>query len=435
MRARSRVSLWSAATLASTIVLLGSAPAHGAFGVVSHLPGFGTSALNLGGLATDAAGNVYVLADVRVRKFDPAGTVLAEWGASGIGDGQFRDPSGIAVDPFGNVYVADSGNDRIQKFDANGVFLGTLGGPGAGDGQFDNPSAVATDAAGNLYVAEIGNDRVQKLDPTGAFLAKWGSAGSGPGQFADPFGIAVSGGGVYVADTGNDRMQQFTADGAFVREWGATGAGPGQFERPQDVATGPEGVYVGDSGSNARVQVFSADGAFSREFGCHGLAAGALSSVSSLGVDPFGSVYVGSFTTVTRLILPNARIQKFGDPGAALPCKQLEVSEPIRQVPRRLRIHIECPAQPCELTITGEARVRDREAKLQEVERSVPADGEATIPLRFLRPGVIPRFEELLEKRKLERNSRVVVNVLTAADPTNNYASREVGFKLRSPGD
>ena len=75
-------------------------------------------------------------------------------------------------------------------------------------GQFWAPRGVAVDGAGNLYVADTKNQRIQKLSPDGEPLAQWGSAGSAPGQFRNPSGVAVDGAGnLYVADTENNRVQ------------------------------------------------------------------------------------------------------------------------------------------------------------------------------------------------------------------------------------
>ena len=118
---------------------------------------------------------------------------VAKWGSPGTGDGQFNLPLGVALDPAGNLYVADYGNHRIQKFSSSGAFIAKWGSRGATNspyGQFLSVNDVATDAAGNVYVTDT-TERIQKFSPDGAFLGKWGSAGSGNGQSASPGGLAT----------------------------------------------------------------------------------------------------------------------------------------------------------------------------------------------------------------------------------------------------
>ena len=71
--------------------------------------------------------------------------------------------------------MADRANQRVQKFSNTGTFLDKWGqNPGNGDGQFNNPSGVAVDASGNVYVADTVNHRIQKFDANGNFVTKWG---------------------------------------------------------------------------------------------------------------------------------------------------------------------------------------------------------------------------------------------------------------------
>ena len=74
--------------------------------------------------------------------------------------------------------MADTNPSRIQKFNSAGDWQLTVGGYGSGNGKFRYPSGVAVDGGGNLYVADTANNRIQKLDSTGAYLAQWSSVGS-----------------------------------------------------------------------------------------------------------------------------------------------------------------------------------------------------------------------------------------------------------------
>jgi tripartite motif-containing protein 71 len=85
------------------------------------------------------------------------------WGSEGAGDGQFNSPGGGDVDTSGNVYVADSGNNRVQKFDSNSNFITEWGTKGSNEGQFLQPLGVAVDSVGNVYVVDSGNSRIQVL--------------------------------------------------------------------------------------------------------------------------------------------------------------------------------------------------------------------------------------------------------------------------------
>ena len=180
-------------------------------------------------------------------------------GGKGVGKGEFDSPTAIAVDPNGNVLVADTMNGRIEKFSPTGGFLSAIGTKGTGHGQLGEPNGIAIDGAGNIYVAEIAhNHRVQKLAPDGTFIAEWT-----PGLYG-PRRIAIGpDGSVYVVDSGRNRIVKFSPDGQVLTTWGSEGSGDGQFKGFSSVAVDPttNKVYVADS-LNKRIQVFDSDGKF-----------------------------------------------------------------------------------------------------------------------------------------------------------------------------
>jgi DNA-binding beta-propeller fold protein YncE len=247
------------------------------------------------GVAVDAAGNVYV-ADTyndRIQKFTSAGAFLTQWGSSGIGNGQFQGPEDIAVDTNGNVYVADTGHNRIQKFTLAGAYIAHWGSAGSGNGQFNYPGGIAVDSSGNVYVADTGNNLIQKFTSAGTFITQWGGSGSGHGQFAEPQGVAVDGAGnVYVADMLNCLIQKFTSAGAFITQWGGYGSGNGQFYNPSGIAVDSTGnVYVVDSGNNL-IQKFTSSGTYITQWGGSGSGNGQFVDPSYIAADPNGNVYV-----------------------------------------------------------------------------------------------------------------------------------------------
>jgi len=229
------------------------------------------------GIAIDDSATVYIADEGNhaIRKMSAAGLfTLAGNGSSGFADGQgtsakFNVPTGVAVDVFRNVYVADEGNNRIRKITPAGL-VSTLAGNGAqgfadGDGAtaaFNFPTGVAVDAAGNVYVADQGNNRIRKITTTGVVSTL---AGSGVAGFADgagtaaafdhPYGIAVdASGNIYVADTYNHRIRKITQAGmvSTLAGSGISGfSGGGLVDGLANLAkfSFPEGVAVDASGA------------------------------------------------------------------------------------------------------------------------------------------------------------------------------------------
>jgi sugar lactone lactonase YvrE len=172
-------------------------------------------------------------------------------GTPGSLPGQLSGPTGVTRAFDGNIYVANTGNDRIEVFEPDGTVLAPLGSPGTGLGQLLEPSDLFGLAAeSSLLVLEAGNNRVQKLSLNGVPVAGFNGpsgVGSLPGSFSAPQGITADfEGRFWVADTGNNRVQAFAADGTYLET-----IGEGFLSRPRGVALGLDGtLYVSDSGHN-----------------------------------------------------------------------------------------------------------------------------------------------------------------------------------------
>jgi sugar lactone lactonase YvrE len=146
----------------------------------------------------------------RITKLDPEGHFLRCWGGEGTEPGQFQRPRALALDPDGNLYVADACNHRIQVFTRDGDLVRCWGTSGSEPGQLSYPYDLAFNKDGVLYVVEYGNNRVQKFTPTGESLGCWGGPGKAPGPgLYNPWALAIdSKGRVYVLDTENHRVQR-----------------------------------------------------------------------------------------------------------------------------------------------------------------------------------------------------------------------------------
>jgi uncharacterized repeat protein (TIGR03803 family) len=238
------------------------------------------------GVAVDSAGNVYVADNQNdeIRKITPSGVVTTLSGSAGQrgssnGTGsaaRFYDPSGVAVDSAGNVYVADWGNDEIREITSSGVvttLAGSAGQTGSSDGtgsaaRFNLPQAVAVDSEGNVYVADEWNFEIRKISPSDVVTTLAGSVGqsgssNGTGsaaRFYYPSGVAVdSEGNVYVADYDNQEIRNITPAGV-VSTLAGSARQPGssngisraaRFCSPAGVAVDSEGnVYVADQGND-----------------------------------------------------------------------------------------------------------------------------------------------------------------------------------------
>jgi len=192
-----------------------------------------------------------------------APVVLAQVGSSGSGAGQLGGPLGVALDGAGNLYVAEQDNDRISVFAADGTFTRAFGfGVDTGAATFEVCTTASTCQAG--------------------------IAGGGAGQLSNPEGVALDGAGnLYVDDTFNHRISVFaTAGPSFTRAFGfGVDTGAAAFE----VCTTASTCQMGSSGGGA----------------------GQLNTPTGVATDCRGAVWAADTN--------NGRLQRFGEPGTALP--------------------------------------------------------------------------------------------------------------------
>jgi DNA-binding beta-propeller fold protein YncE len=252
------------------------------------------------GVATDAAGDLYVLhrgdPERPLLVFDKSGAFVRSFGA-----GLFTSTHGLRIDPGGNVWTTDTANHSVLTFSPDGKVLMTLGERGvAGDDErhFNKPTDVAFAKSGDFYVSDgYGNSRVVKFDRSGKFLFAWGKKGSGPGEFDLPHQVRLdSRENVYVADRENKRIQVFTAEGMFIRQLGEGIAPYGLFITREDQ------IFVAD-GVKHEVIKLDRDGKALARWGGGGREPGKFLMPHGITVGGDGAVYVAEVT--------GARLQKF----------------------------------------------------------------------------------------------------------------------------
>ncbi|MBI4301304.1 MAG: TIGR03663 family protein [Chloroflexi bacterium] len=256
------------------------------------------------GLALDKEGNIYVADSLnnRIQKYDAQGHFLAAVGRQGNGPGEFQEPWGVAVDSAGYVYVADTWNHRIQKFDSQLKFLTQWGGFADSqgkattyEGKFYGPRDIAIDAAGDLYVTDTGNERVQKFTANGAFLASYGGEGKDEGLFSEPVGIAIdAAGNIYVADTWNHRVQKFAgaANFTFLAQFPIPGWQGQEITNKPYLAIDAQGYILATDPENHRLLRLSPEGTLLSAIGRYGTDKASLYLPTGIALDKEGHPYV-----------------------------------------------------------------------------------------------------------------------------------------------
>ena len=246
--------------------------------------------LNPDGTFRHAFGSTCFLSDiVDSACVDPDGGGPLE-----LGDGQFREPWGIAVGADGTVFVADTWNGRIQAFDSQGNFLRKWGvfsiinNENRDPYSLFGPRGLAVTPTGNLLVADTGNKRILEFTPEGQYVRQVGGGGDLLGQFQEPVDVVVHPptGHILVSDAWNRRIQVLSAELEPLTEWPMpTWKSQHIWDKPYVAAAADGTVYATDP-QFAQVFGISSGGVVQTSFGKYGIELNRFSKPTGIVVDP-----------------------------------------------------------------------------------------------------------------------------------------------------
>lgn len=283
-------------------------------------------------LAVDPSGDILLLEEFALHRYDRFGAVVEGWGAPtvsipegrslaidssgeilvGTRDGRLLrlDPSGatlattrtcrqllaiLAIPVEGQrddlvVACARAGSPgTVLRLTADGQVLATLAGSGIGPGLVLDPRSLARGPGGEIHIVECSHEaaKVIELDHQGVLIREWGETGTAPGRLYSPTGLAITPSGErLIVDGALDRVSRFAPDGRFLATWGGGDSGPGSLNGPSGLAFDTDGTLLVVDQSNSRIQRFQRNGTFLASYGRYGTGPGELRSPTTVAIDP-----------------------------------------------------------------------------------------------------------------------------------------------------
>ncbi len=310
-------------------------------------PATAASLDNVGGVAVDAAGNIYFANFYRIQKVTASTGIISTVAGNGTqgfsGDGGVATsatlsiPAGVAVDAAGNIYIADSGNNRIRKVTAATGIISTVAGNGtngfSGDGgvatlaTLNNPRRLAVDTAGNIYFAD--NYRIRKVTAATGIIST--VAGNGTNGFSGDGGAATTAafysdgvsvdasGNIYITDSTNSRIRKVTAATGIITT--VAGNGSVTYNCDNCAATtatlnnsslvaldGTGNIYITDkyrirkvTATTGMISTVAGNGTFGFSGDGGAATSASFSSASGVAVDAVGNIYISSSNRIRKV--------------------------------------------------------------------------------------------------------------------------------------